>query len=553
MIKRYKTDTIGMSIKSYRLMQQLLGENPKLREIFTHAKDHDEALENLKVWALDYLQDQTIAKNYYCEKDNSREAFENLRWRDKAAIRILDYIDHTGRLFEDLNLQGRYIKNQPFDPLWHAMKNGKGGGTESYFSDMIHLFRQFNGQSRQNAPDTETVMSWMDRHPSGLEREICHIREVNKVRILKIIIKRIESGEVTSKRYYFDQGMSQDEKYNLALQWWDTYHFHLKFAIRTPELLNEMLGYSLDLHTLELMEKARRKGIPFFVNPYYLSLLNVDVPGFAIGADLAIRDYVFVSEELIDEFGDIVAWEKEDMVEPGKPNAAGWILPSDHNLHRRYPEVSILIPDTAGRACGGLCVSCQRMYDFQSGHLNFDLLKLQPIESWHHKLIKLLRYFENDTQLRDILITGGDGLMSSNLSIKLILDEVYEMALRKKQANESRPEGEKYAEMLRVRLGTRLPVYIPQRITDKLRDILAEFKAKASKIGFRQFVIQTHFESAMEITPEAKVAVEKLLSAGWIVTNQQVFTTAASRRGHTAKLRQELNRIGVLTYYTFSV
>nr|NQU91229.1 KamA family protein [Bacteroidota bacterium] len=107
--------------------------------------------------------------------------------------------------------------------------------------------------------------------------------------------------------------------------------------------------------------------------------------------------------------------------------------------------------------------------------------------------------------------------------------------------------------MLRVRLGTRLPVYIPQRITDKLRDILAGFKAKASKIGFRQFVIQTHFESAMEITPEVKVAVEKLLSAGWIVTNQQVFTTAASRRGHTAKLRQELNRIGVLTYYTFSV
>ena len=48
------------------------------------------------------------------------------------------------------------------------------------------------------------------------------------------------------------------------------------------------------------------------------------------------------SRELVDEFGHIVAWEKEDLVEPGKPNAAGWILPSEYNIHRRYPEVAIL-------------------------------------------------------------------------------------------------------------------------------------------------------------------------------------------------------------------
>jgi lysine 2,3-aminomutase len=44
-----------------------------------------------------------------------------------------------------------------------------------------------------------------------------------------------------------------------------------------------------------------------------------------------------------------------------------------------------------------------------------------------------------------------------------------------------------------------------------------------------------------------------LLSAGWLVTNQMVFTTAGSRRGHSAKLRKVLNEIGVLNYYTFSV
>jgi lysine 2,3-aminomutase len=173
--------------------------------------------------------------------------------------------------------------------------------------------------------------------------------------------------------------------------------------------------------------------------------------------------------------------------------------------------------------------------------------------TWPDKMKLLLEYWEKDTQLRDILITGGDALMNSDTSLKLILENVYEMALRKKNANLYRPNGSKYAEILRVRLGTRLPVYLPQRITPGLIKILADFKDKASEIGIRQFIIQTHIQSAMEITPLVKKAIERLNSAGWIVTNQMVFTAASSRRGHTAKLRKILNDIGVIPYYTFSV
>ena len=79
----------------------------------------------------------------------------------------------------------------------------------------------------------------------------------------------------------------------------------------------------------------------------------------------------------METYGNIRAWEKEDIVEVGKPNAAGWLLPDGHNIHRRYPEVAILIPDTMGRACGGLCASCQRMYDFQSERLNFEFESLR--------------------------------------------------------------------------------------------------------------------------------------------------------------------------------
>lgn len=164
-----------------------------------------------------------------------------------------------------------------------------------------------------------------------------------------------------------------------------------------------------------------------------------------------------------------------------------------------------------------------------------------------------MEYFEYDSKLRDILITGGDAFMSSEKSLREVLDAVYQMALRKKKANQKRKSGEKYAEIVRVRLGTRLPVYLPQRFNPEIIQILKRFKEKASAIGISQFVIQTHVESAMEITPETRKAVQKLISAGWIVTNQLVFTAAASRRGHTAKLRQVLNEIGVLPYYTFTV
>ena len=85
------------------------------------------------------------------------------------------------------------------------------------------------------------------------------------------------------------------------------------------------------------------------------------------------------------------------------------------------------------------------------------------------------------------------------------------MAKRKIEANKNRKKGEKYAEMLRVRIGSRLPVYLPQRITPDLIKILAEFKAKASEIGIKQFLIQTHFESPMELTPEARKCIKMLI------------------------------------------
>jgi len=553
MSKQNSFESVKIDPRSQRLVNLFLRENPEVEKIFKEAEDEREVYASLRKWILDQVDDDSVALSYYSRDITGRKAYKQLKWSEFAAIRILDYIDREGMEYVDPNLRGERYYNHPFRLLWLAVRYGKGGAKPAFFEDMLHLFRQANGKSQRNMPDEQKIRDWMDRHPSGLDEDIVKTREENKKRIIRILIRKMDEGEITSSVFVLDPSWSEEKKIQKMAEWWDSRLFHLKFAIRSPEWLNEMLDYSLDPETMDILYQAKEAGIPFFVNPYYLSLLSTRKNTSYVGADQPIRDYILYSRELVDEFGHIVAWEKEDIVEPGKPNAAGWLLPEGHNIHRRYPDVAILIPDSMGRACGGLCASCQRMYDFQSGNLNFNLDELKPRETWPDKLKRLMQYFRNDTQLRDILITGGDALMSSDKSLQRILDAVYEMARQKREDNQSRPDGKKYAEMLRVRLGTRLPIYLPQRITDELIQILSAFKEKASAIGIRQFVIQTHFESAMEVTPEAREAVSKLIEAGWVVTNQQVFTAAGSRRGHTAKLRKVLNEMGVLPYYTFSV
>ena len=418
------------------------------------------------------------------------------------------------------------------------------------FLELFQLFKRLQGESVP-LPSPQRIKSRNDRWDTGLDEEVREMRDENKERMLHLLIQKIENRKSKpSVRFHFEEGMSYEEKYQLVSKWWGDFRFHLSMAVKSPAELNRFLGNSLSSETMYLLNRARKKGMPFFATPYYLSLLNVTGYGYN---DEAIRSYILYSPRLVETYGNIRAWEKEDIVEAGKPNAAGWLLPDGHNIHRRYPEVAILIPDTMGRACGGLCASCQRMYDFQSERLNFEFETLRPKESWDSKLRRLMTYFEQDTQLRDILITGGDALMSQNKTLKNILEAVYRMAVRKQRANLERPEGEKYAELQRVRLGSRLLAYLPMRINDELVDILREFKEKASAVGVKQFIIQTHFQTPLEVTPEAKEAIRKILSAGWIITNQLVYTVAASRRGHTTRLRQVLNSLGVVCYYTFSV
>jgi len=467
-----------------------------------------------------------------------------------AANTILEFLQMDGKTVHELSTETP-VKIETVTLLFDFL-----GGRLPEDSDIDAITDFYHQLSlllevKTETPDKETVEAWMNRWPSGLDSEVNRCREDNKARIQQHLIEKLSSHRSTQSKYSFPEGTSHEEKLALIRQWWGDFRFHINQAARTPDEVATFLGKSIcDENYRSLLKQAEAKGMPFFLTPYYASLLDETQKNFN---DYSLRSYVLYSQELVDSFGSIRAWEKEDITKAGEPNAAGWIVPYPKNIHRRYPDVAILIPDTLGRSCGGLCASCQRMYDFQNEHLKFEFQELAPSDSWPWKLRRLMDYFENDTQIRDILITGGDALMSRNESLRLILRAVISMADRKRKANLSRKDGEKFAEIQRIRLGTRLPVYLPMRIDDELVEILREAKEEGIKAGISQFIVQTHFQTPLEITKESAEALRLILSSGWRISNQLVYNVASSRRGHTAKLRKILEEHGVDCYYTFTV
>ena len=276
----HQLDQIAITVRSHRLLDRLLNENPVMKEIVINARNETEALVGMRNWVLGELRKNPDAYSYYKREAQGREAFEKLSWKDYAAIRILDYVDNAGREFVDQNLRGELAISNPIHLIWLGVTYGTGGAKPSFFEDMLHVFRQFSGKMKREVPSRERVMEWMDRWCTGMDPRIIKLREENRERILKLIIKKIDSGEISSKRFFFEEGMSQEQKYFRCLEWWDDNMFHLRFAVRTPELLNEFLGNSLDPDTLKVLYEAHDKGIPFFINPYYLSFgSHIFMPG----------------------------------------------------------------------------------------------------------------------------------------------------------------------------------------------------------------------------------------------------------------------------------
>lgn len=319
-----------------------------------------------------------------------------------------------------------------------------------------------------------------------MEEEVISWREKNRAKILR----------------YFGAAKSG----------WNDYLWHLKHIIRDPKPLLDLPELTNDQK--EAIDKANKHNIPSGITPYYLSLMDYNI---SIGYDHAIRTQVIPAKDYVDLRS--AHKIKRDILFDfmGEQDTSPIDL-----VTRRYPFISIFKPFNT---CSQICVYCQRNWEIQS------VLDPEALAS-KEKIDEALSWFDDHQSIGDILITGGDPLVMKDDQIRRIL----EILAAKKQ-------------IYRIRTGTRTPVALPMRWTEKLLNLISKFH-NPPKL---EITIVTHFEHSYEITPESMEAVQKIRRAGMSVYNQVVFTIENSRRFELSKLRWDLKSIGVDPYYTFNM
>ena len=235
------------------------------------------------------------------------------------SLRTLIKNDNT--VIHELSTE-RDIEIQTISLLWDFLRGvEKEKLTEDFILELYQQFELLDNPAIKK-PNRKKVYTWMSRWKSGLSPTIIQAREENKERIIRLLITKIENRK--SGKYTFPEGLSSTDKYNRVEQWWNDHKFHLAMAVRKPSDLNMLLDNTLSEETMHLLKEAREKGCLLLQLPT-ICLCSARKKGYN---DLAIRNYVIYSKELVETFGDIVAWEREDKIEPGKPNVAGWVLPN---------------------------------------------------------------------------------------------------------------------------------------------------------------------------------------------------------------------------------
>ena len=182
-------------------------------------------------------------------------------------------------------------------------------------------------------------------------------------------------------------------------------------------------------------------------------------------------------------------------------------------ITHRYPDrILFLITDQ----CGMYCRHCTRRR--HAGETD----KPMPMDV----VDKGIEYVKKHPEVRDVLLSGGDPLTISNDRLEYILSNLYEIP---------------HVEM--VRIGSNVPVVLPQRVTPELIKILKKYQP---------MYINTHFNHPREITGEAKEACEKLADAGFVLGNQSVLLSGLNDSPIVMKkLVQDLLRIRVKPYYLY--
>jgi lysine 2,3-aminomutase len=243
------------------------------------------------------------------------------------------------------------------------------------------------------------------------------------------------------------------------------WRFQARNAITTVEALEKALVLTDDER--EGARRAVAAGFPLSITPYYLKLCDRHDPSCPVRMQCVPRasEAIEVPGDLRDPLG-----EEEHEVAP--------------SLVRRYPDRVLLL---ANDRCGVYCRFCtrSRMVGDGGGAISRD--RLQTIVSWLHA----------HPEVRDVIVSGGDPLVMSTERLVAILS-----AVRAVPSIDT------------IRLATRCPVTMPQRITREL--------VKALK-PLHPIWVMTHFNHPKELTPRAGRALSRLVDAGFPVMNQTVL------------------------------
>ena len=267
---------------------------------------------------------------------------------------------------------------------------------------------------------------------------------------------------------------------------------------------------TLEEDEIEGLRSAKRNSIDVHITPYYLSLFNRKGKN---EFDRAIRSLVLPSVHYCRTVGQNRRCGA-DLDFMGEKSTS----PID-GITRRYPHVLILKPFDA---CPQICVYCQR---------NWEIKDIDKAKITSEKIDKAIEWIKNDSQVTEVLVTGGDPMTLPDKELDRILGKLSEIK-----------------RIERIRIGTRMFVTMPMRFNDKLLAILEKYH----KLGTREVTIMTHFEHTAEITPDVLDAVTRVRKLGISIYNQQVFTYYNSRRFETCYLRKKLKLIGIDPYYTFN-
>jgi glutamate 2,3-aminomutase len=280
--------------------------------------------------------------------------------------------------------------------------------------------------------------------------------------------------------------------FNATEKDWLDWKWQLKNRVKDIETLMNFF----DLSKKEIEDiKSVSEVFRWAISPYYLSLINPKdrfdpIRLMAVPTVLELESSITNLDPMAEEY----------------TNPCGAIT-------RRYPDRLII---NVTNECAMYCRHCQRRRNI--GTVDHPKSKKEIQMS--------IDYIRENSEIRDVLITGGDPFTLPNATIEWMLQELKAI------------DHVEY-----IRIGTRTPVTMPQRITDKLVKML---------IKYHPIYINTHFNHPMEVTMESKIACEKLANAGIPLGNQAVLLNGINNDKFIMRcLNHELLKIRVKPYYLF--